>query len=164
MQYLVLAYFCLLLPTNSSANDVLQFISPSAFVNFAVVDHALLLSMSLPVKVAVGFDLPAKTNRQRSTLSRTSLLLEDANSVLLLPDLASCKLITSEIIIRNLSLAGNSKEVFEVGWVYHCKDTDAITEIEINLFRHFPQILNILLVVPPDQQHLVSATIARVNF
>ncbi|MBO67643.1 MAG: hypothetical protein CL398_04960 [Acidiferrobacteraceae bacterium] len=162
--YMISIYLCFFFPVNSSGNDTLPLISPDVVVNFAVVDQTLLLSINIPVKSTVGFDLPAKNDKQRSALSRTTMLLENSKSVVLIPESASCNLITSEMLIRNLVLTGNLIKLFEIGWFYHCEDIDEITEIEISLFRYFPKILKILLVVPPDRQYLVSAAAPKVNF
>jgi Protein of unknown function (DUF2796) len=120
--------------------------------------RALLIGYEGPAENILGFEHAPKTDAQKKTVARAEEQLKQPDRLFVIPAAADCRAQPARVDVK-LPAAGRGEthSEIETEWRWECAKPDALTHVDVGLFKAFPRLkqLSAQVVTPQGQKTVV---------
>jgi Protein of unknown function (DUF2796) len=113
----------------------------TARLQVSLEGRALLIGYEGPAENILGFEHAPKTDAQKKAVSRAEEQLKQPDRLFVIPAAADCRAQPTRVEVK-LPAAGSGEthSEIETEWRWECAKPEALTHVDVGLFKAFPRL------------------------
>jgi Protein of unknown function (DUF2796) len=113
----------------------------AARLHVSLEGRALLIGYEGPAENILGFEHAPRTDAQKKTVARAEEQLKQPDRLFVIPAGADCRAQPAKVDVKLPGAgSGETHSEIETEWRWECAKPDALTHVDIGLFKAFPRL------------------------
>jgi hypothetical protein len=113
----------------------------AARLQVSLEGRALLIGYEGPAENILGFEHAPKSDAQKKTVARAEEQLKQPGQLFVTPPAADCRAQPARVEMKlPASGSGETHSEIEAEWRWECAKPEALTHIDVGLFKAFPRL------------------------